>query len=676
MRAASAIAHSVAWAFLILSVGVSTARAQALPNLAASQVRTASSAAAGGTLAVTFRLAATGADLSASYAVLLGVGDIEDGAMELGRFGPVALTDGVPQDLTVPVSLPAGVTGLRRVIVWADPGRVVSESNESDNLGFALGAVLIEERGPRPAVVSVSTPGGRVSPGDSVPVEVELADAAGLGTELQLWVVAGRDAVSTASDRQLSALRVTVPASGSSRQSLAVPIPASLEAGAWRLGVVLDPEGASSSLDPATAAGTAANAITVVRSELSLSTTHLPDGTVGQPYQQRLRASGGDGSYAFAFDPALPSGLGVTSGVVEGTPSSAGDSTHTLTVRSDGRSASASLTLRIQSTGRDLSILTSSLTPALYGRSYVDAFRATGGEPPYAWSVLEGGFPAGIVLEGSGALSGAPTEFEASEATVLVRDALGAERSARFRLEVQVAPDVLVRTASVAGPVGALLDVQLEAIGGVAPLSWTAETTLPPGLSFSSSGRLSGTPTQVGRWPFRVRVRDATAVMVSDPAYVAVDIVDDGALVITSGAFPEVRALSSAAHELTAMGGVPPYRWSLAPGDVLPNGFVLGEGPEQGYPETSGVIYGRGEAAAVVGFAVRVEDAQGRMAEQPLAYVAKDPLRVDTGSGCRDTGPSTRSLLGFLPLLGGIVMLVHRWRSRTRLRPRSRARRG
>jgi len=46
--------------------------------------------------------------------------------------------------------------------------------------------------------------------------------------------------------------------------------------------------------------------------------------------------------------------------------------------------------------------------------------------------------------------------------------------------------------------------------GGSSPYTFTVvEGALPPGLSLDSDGRLSGTPTQQGSFPFKVRVRDA-----------------------------------------------------------------------------------------------------------------------------------------------------------------------
>jgi len=56
----------------------------------------------------------------------------------------------------------------------------------------------------------------------------------------------------------------------------------------------------------------------------------------------------------------------------------------------------------------------------------------------------------------------------------------------------------------------------LGASGGTSPYSWSVSSgTLPTGLSLSSSGSLSGTPTVAGAFPFTVAVKDAASASAS-----------------------------------------------------------------------------------------------------------------------------------------------------------------
>jgi len=48
------------------------------------------------------------------------------------------------------------------------------------------------------------------------------------------------------------------------------------------------------------------------------------------------------------------------------------------------------------------------------------------------------------------------------------------------------------------------------ATGGISPFSWTASGSLPPGLTLSASGQLSGMPATGGTYGFSVTVSDSS----------------------------------------------------------------------------------------------------------------------------------------------------------------------
>jgi len=82
---------------------------------------------------------------------------------------------------------------------------------------------------------------------------------------------------------------------------------------------------------------------------LSVSTTTLPNGTVGVAYSQTLAATGGTSPYTWAVTVGtLPAGLTLAgaTGVISGTPTTAATSTFTVTV-TDASSATASQSLSI-----------------------------------------------------------------------------------------------------------------------------------------------------------------------------------------------------------------------------------------------------------------------------------------------------------------------------------------
>jgi hypothetical protein len=104
----------------------------------------------------------------------------------------------------------------------------------------------------------------------------------------------------------------------------------------------------------ASATGQRAMVISTV-SPLAVSTTSLPRGVVGSPYNAQLNATGGDGGYTWSVETGkLSSGLTLngTTGAITGTPTAAGTSSFTVAVADPtlapaGQQATAALSIAI-----------------------------------------------------------------------------------------------------------------------------------------------------------------------------------------------------------------------------------------------------------------------------------------------------------------------------------------
>jgi Putative Ig domain len=84
-----------------------------------------------------------------------------------------------------------------------------------------------------------------------------------------------------------------------------------------------------------------------------------------------------------------------------------------------------------------LTILTPSLLPAGHiGAFYSVPLTATGGSPPYSFSLIAGTLPAGLSLSGSGVISGTPTVTTSTTFTVGVADSIFASASQSFSLTI------------------------------------------------------------------------------------------------------------------------------------------------------------------------------------------------------------------------------------------------
>jgi Putative Ig domain len=250
-----------------------------------------------------------------------------------------------------------------------------------------------------------------------------------------------------------------------------------------------------------------------VSTNLSITTTSLPNGQVGSAYSAQLAATGGTSPYSWSIaSGALPAGLSLnaTTGAITGMPAAADGTSITFQVTDSGNpahtsSAVLSLTIAVAAF-TPLSITTASLPNGQVGVAYSATLTATGGTTPYMWSLTSGTLPAGLSLNAAtGALTGTPAA--AASGTSLTFQATDSGDPAQIRsiiLSLTIAaaagpPAALkITTTSLPnGRVGAAYSATLTATGGTPPYGWTLTSgTLPAGLTFNgTTGVISGTPT-------------------------------------------------------------------------------------------------------------------------------------------------------------------------------------
>ena len=231
---------------------------------------------------------------------------------------------------------------------------------------------------------------------------------------------------------------------------------------------------------------------------LLIATSSLPGGSAGAEYSTTLAATGGNGVYTWRVS-GLPAGLSITgAGVISGTPTSSGTSEVSVTVTDTEtpkpQTATATFPLVVKSYPA-LAITTTSLPAGTVGSGYSATVSATGGDGTYRWSAS--GLPAGLSVSGSGAITGTPSAAGTSTVTVTVTDAetpTPQTAHATFSLAVSAKsyPALSITTTSLPETHSlAAYSATMTATGGDGTYHWTA-SGLPPGLSISDSGVISG----------------------------------------------------------------------------------------------------------------------------------------------------------------------------------------
>ena len=155
--------------------------------------------------------------------------------------------------------------------------------------------------------------------------------------------------------------------------------------------------------------------------------------------------------------------------------------------------------------------------------------------------------------------------------------------------------------------IGQDYEAQLEAYG-TTPLKWTAEEPLPDGFIIDEdTGRLAGTPTQLGKYRFRIKITNSAGSVTKT---LKLKVVREEPTIITES-LEEGFVGEEYLAQLEAEGSNP-IKWSKS--GSLPKGLKL--------DKTNGIIYGTPKKAGTYNFTIRAKNKAGKF-ELPMQIIIR-----------------------------------------------------
>jgi hypothetical protein len=326
----------------------------------------------------------------------------------------------------------------------------------------------------------------------------------------------------------------------------------------------------------------------------------LPDGALGERYDQLFYVEGEIGAQFEIVSGALPPGIALTlfngRTYAIGVPTTTGTYAFDLAARLGSAPgdwlAQRSYTLTIG--GPRLALPASTLAPARYREDYDVAIGpAINGIQPYRYAASGGALPPGLSVTEAGRIVGIPQSSGSFAFTVTVSDSspTGPYTASR-EYSLQVLPPVLRVEAldPLSGTEGEPFETRFAVIGGSNdPFRFAlAAGTLPAGLQMDENGRIEGIALESGDFPITVTVTDSTVSVPGSGSAEFILQIEPAALRLAPSTLSRAVVGTFYSQTFTVSGGEGPYEFELLGGE-LPSGLTLqADGRLVGTPDTAG----------------------------------------------------------------------------------------
>lgn len=342
--------------------------------------------------------------------------------------------------------------------------------------------------------------------------------------------------------------------------------------------------------------------------------------SVGAPFSKAIPTVGGLAPVAIVAeinDPMLGLVFNNSTGSIAGTPTGVGTySIELMAYDAYGQFKFATYTVNItQPSGF---ITTESLPAGSIQVPYSATLTSSGFLTAPVWSAT--GLPPGLTLNPStGAISGTPTANGAYGVTF--NASTQTQSAAPKTFVIAIGPPALDFTPGTlpGGVVGAPYSAAFTATGGDGTYVFAPVSGLPPELTLSAGGTVTGTPTKAGEFKFAVRVTSAQQVT-EKAITMTVDAAPMGLTPVTLAPGYVGEAYS---QTFVPSGGTAPYAFQFGQTSQVPPGLIL---------SAAGVLSGTPTAAGTFRLSIELSDAKQRRLQRDYTVVVTAQGSITTTS--------------------------------------------
>ncbi|HEY3350735.1 MAG TPA: Ig domain-containing protein [Thermoanaerobaculia bacterium] len=328
--------------------------------------------------------------------------------------------------------------------------------------------------------------------------------------------------------------------------------------------------------------------VTCVGVTIAVAPPTLASGSVGTAYGPvTFTASGGTSPYTLAKTGALPPGMTFTAGVLSGTPTAPGTFPIVVTA-TDAAGCAGSTSYTLVTACPTITVSNPVNAGGTAGAAFSETFAQSGGIGAVTFSTTST-LPTGLTLSSAGVLSGTTNQVGTFPIVVTATDANGCTGAGTtYNLVINCQPINVTNPVTATGAEGNAFDQVFSATGILGTATWSTASTLPTGLTLNSStGHLSGTPTQTGSFPIVVKATDTNGCFGTSATYT---LVLTCPTITVSGTIPALTyntAMSTATF--TQSGTTSTITWSAT---GLPAGLGInsGTGAVTGTPTATGTF--------------------------------------------------------------------------------------